>query len=114
MDQNPSYVFFREIRGLAPNEGPPGAFGVPLTPERSIAVDRSFIPLGIPVFIDVPHPVTGQPWRRTLMAQDVGGAVRGPVRGDVFWGWGAAAGDAAGRMRGRGTWWLLLPAGLGG
>jgi membrane-bound lytic murein transglycosylase A len=114
MDQNPSYVFFREIRGLAPNEGPPGAFGVPLTPERSIAVDRSFIPLGIPVFIDVPHPVTGQPWRRTLMAQDVGGAVRGPVRGDVFWGWGAAAGEAAGRMRGRGTWWLLLPAGLGG
>jgi len=113
MDQNPSYVFFREIRGLAAHEGPPGAFGVPLTPERSIAVDRAFIPLGIPVFIDVPHPVTGQPWRRTLMAQDVGGAVRGPVRGDVFWGWGAAAGEAAGRMRSRGTWWLLLPAGLG-
>jgi membrane-bound lytic murein transglycosylase A len=113
MDRNPSYVFFREIRGLAPNEGPPGAFGVPLTPERSIAVDRAFIPLGIPVFIDVPHPLTGQPWRRTLMAQDVGGAVRGPVRGDVFWGWGAAAGEAAGRMRARGAWWLLLPAGLG-
>jgi len=112
MDRNPAYVFFREIRGLAPNEGPPGAFGVPLTPERSIAVDRAFIPLGIPVFIDVPHPVTGQPWRRTLMAQDVGGAVRGPVRGDVFWGWGAAAGEAAGRMHGRGTWWLLLPAGI--
>ncbi|QXM26252.1 murein transglycosylase A [Elioraea tepida] len=113
MDANPSYVFFREIRGLAPNEGPPGAFGVPLTPERSIAVDRSFIPLGIPVFIDVPHPLTGQPWRRALMAQDVGGAVRGPVRGDVFWGWGEAAGEAAGRMRGRGAWWLLLPATVG-
>jgi len=114
MDRNPSYVFFREIRGLDPNEGPPGSFGVPLTPERSIAVDRSYIPLGIPVFIDVPHPITGRPWRRTLMAQDTGGAIRGAVRGDVFWGWGAAAGEAAGRMRARGVWWLLLPVTVGG
>ncbi|MCU0984025.1 MAG: murein transglycosylase A [Acetobacteraceae bacterium] len=114
MNQNPSYIFFREIRGLGPEEGPPGAFGAPLTPERSIAVDRSFIPLGIPVFIDVPHPLTNAPYRRVLMAQDIGGAIRGPVRGDVFWGTGAAAGEAAGRMRSRGTWWLLLPAGLGG
>lgn len=113
MQQNPSYIFFREIRGLGPDEGPPGAFGAPLTAERSIAVDRSFIPLGIPVFIDVPHPLTQAPWRRVLMAQDIGGAIRGPVRGDVFWGTGAAAGEAAGRMRSRGAWWLLLPIGLG-
>ncbi len=114
MHENPSYIFFREIRGLGPDEGPPGAFGAPLTAERSIAVDRSFIPLGIPVFIDVPHPMTQQPWRRVLMAQDIGGAIRGPVRGDVFWGTGPAAGEAAGRMRSRGAWWLLLPIGLGG
>lgn len=114
MQQNPSYIFFREIRGLGPDEGPPGAFGAPLTAERSIAVDRSFIPLGIPVFIDVPHPMTQAPWRRVLMAQDIGGAIRGPVRGDVFWGTGTAAGEAAGRMRSRGAWWLLLPVGLGG
>jgi membrane-bound lytic murein transglycosylase A len=114
MEQNPSFVFFREIRGLGPEEGPPGAFGVPLTAERSIAVDRSFIPLGIPVFIDVPHPITQAPYRRMLMAQDIGGAIRGPVRGDVFWGTGSAAGEAAGRMRSRGAWWLLLPVGLGG
>jgi membrane-bound lytic murein transglycosylase A len=114
MQQNPSYIFFREIRGLGPDEGPPGAFGAPLTAERSIAVDRSFIPLGIPVFIDVPHPMTQAPWRRVLMAQDIGGAICGPVRGDVFWGTGAAAGEAAGRMRSRGAWWLLLPVGLGG
>lgn len=112
MDQNPSYVFFREIRGLNPDEGPPGAFGAPLTPERSIAVDRSFIPLGIPVFVDITHPLTNAPYRRVLMAQDIGGAVRGPVRGDVFWGWGDQAGEAAGRMRSRGAWWLLLPASL--
>jgi membrane-bound lytic murein transglycosylase A len=114
MDQNPSYIFFREIQGLRPDEGPPGAFGAPLTPERSIAVDRAHIPLGIPVFIDVQHPLTNAPYRRVLMAQDIGGAIRGPVRGDVFWGSGDAAGDPAGRMRSRGAWWLLLPAGLGG
>jgi membrane-bound lytic murein transglycosylase A len=112
MDQNPSYIFFREIQGLRPDEGPPGAFGVPLSPERSIAVDRSHIPLGIPVFVDITHPTTNAPYRRVLLAQDIGGAIRGPVRGDVFWGTGDAAGEPAGRMRSRGAWWLLLPAGL--
>lgn len=112
MHRNPSYIFFREIRGLGPEEGPPGALGAPLTPERSIAVDRGFIPLGIPVFIDVPHPLTNAPMRKVMMAQDIGGAIRGPVRGDVFWGTGTAAGEAAGRMRSRGAWWLLLPASL--
>ncbi|WP_291298743.1 murein transglycosylase A [Elioraea sp.] len=112
MDQNPSYIFFREIQGLRPEEGPPGAFGVPLTAERSIAVDRTHIPLGVPVFVDITHPTTNAPWRRMLMAQDIGGAIRGPVRGDVFWGTGDAAGEPAGRMRSRGAWWLLLPASL--
>lgn len=112
MQQNPSYVFFREISGLRPDEGPPGAFGAPLTPGRSIAVDHAHIPLGIPLWIDTRDPQTQQPLRRLVLAQDVGGAVRGPVRGDLFWGWGEQAANAAGRMRERGVWWLLLPAGL--
>lgn len=112
MRQNPSYVFFRELRGLEPDEGPPGAFGAPLTPGRSIAVDHAHIPLGIPIWIDTRDPMTQAPLRRVVLAQDVGGAVRGPVRGDLFWGWGPEAEQAAGRMRERGLWWLLLPAAL--
>jgi membrane-bound lytic murein transglycosylase A len=113
MQQNPSYVFFREIRGLNPDEGPPGAFGAPLTPGRSIAVDHTHIPLGIPLWISIRHPVTQQRLARVVLAQDVGGAIRGPVRGDLFWGWGEEAAEAAGRMRERGLWWLLLPSELG-
>lgn len=113
MRQNPSYVFFRELQGLRPDEGPPGAFGAPLTPGRSIAVDHVHIPLGIPLWIDTRHPVTQAPLRRLVLAQDVGGAVRGPVRGDLFWGWGPEAEEAAGRMNERGLWWLLLPASVG-
>lgn len=113
MRQNPSYVFFRELRGLEPDEGPPGAFGAPLTPGRSIAVDHAHVPLGIPIWLDTRDPTTQQPLRRLVLAQDVGGAVRGPVRGDLFWGWGAEAEQAAGRMRERGLWWLLLPVAVG-
>jgi membrane-bound lytic murein transglycosylase A len=106
-------VFFREIRGLRPDEGPPGAFGAPLTPGRSIAVDHVHIPLGIPLWISMRDPVTRQRLARVVLAQDVGGAIRGPVRGDLFWGWGEEAAEAAGRMRERGLWWLLLPTRLG-
>lgn len=113
MQQNPSYVFFREIRGLRPDEGPPGAFGAPLTPGRSIAVDHVHIPLGIPLWIATRDPMTQRQLNRVVLAQDVGGAIRGPVRGDLFWGWGEEAAEAAGRMRERGLWWLLLPAELG-
>jgi len=109
LDQNPSYVFFREVNDLRPDQGPPGALGVPLTPGRSIAVDRSFIPLGVPVFVATTDPVTGAPWRRLAIAQDVGGAIRGPVRTDIFFGWGHDAEDRAGRMRQQGTEFLLLP-----
>lgn len=113
MQQNPSYVFFREIHGLRPDEGPPGAFGAPLTPGRSIAVDHVHIPLGIPLWVSARDPVTQQALNRLVLAQDVGGAIRGPVRGDLFWGWGEEAAEAAGRMRERGVWWLLLPTQLG-
>jgi membrane-bound lytic murein transglycosylase A len=107
--QNPSYVFFREVDDLRPDQGPPGALGVPLTPGRSVAVDRAFLPLGAPVFVATTDPITELPFRRLTIAQDVGGAIRGPVRTDIFFGWGHDAEDRAGRMRRTGTEYILLP-----
>lgn len=103
MDENPSYVFFREMDG----DGPIGAEGVVLTPGRSLAVDRNFIPLGAPVFVDAAD--NDAVLHRLLIAQDTGGAIAGPVRGDVFWGFGVDAEEKAGRMRARGHYYLLLP-----
>lgn len=104
---NPSFVFFRELPdGLA---GPLGALGVPLTGGRSIAVDPRFIPLGAPVFLATTQPNSPQPLNRLVMAQDTGGAIRGGVRADFFWGDGSAAGELAGRMKQRGRMWVLLP-----
>jgi len=109
MALNPSYVFFREIEG----EGPLGAEGLPLEPGRSIAVDPRFVAYGTPVWLDAEDPLDpAARVRRLMVAQDTGGAIRGPVRGDVFWGAGAEAEERAGRMRSRGRWWLLLPAGV--
>jgi membrane-bound lytic murein transglycosylase A len=109
MEQNPSYVFFREVTNLRPDQGPPGALGVPLAPMRSIAVDRAFIPLGAPVYIATTDPLTGAPLQRLTLAQDLGGAIRGPARVDIFFGWGEAAEERAGRMRAKGHEYLLLP-----
>lgn len=109
MNMNPSYVFFREIPGTAPEQGPPGALGAPLTPMRSIAVDRSFIPMGAPVWIETTDPVTAAPIRQIMMAQDVGGAIKGAVRADIFFGWGAAAEERAGRMNKSGAAYVFLP-----
>ncbi len=113
MATNDSYVFFREIRG----EGPIGAQGVVLTPERSLAVDRQHVPLGVPVWLDamVPAAAADAPDDRRqwlLVAQDTGGAIRGAVRGDVFWGAGERARAIAGRMAHRGRYWALVPRGL--
>ena len=110
MAKNPSFIFFREGEG----EEPIGAEGVPLTPGRSLAVDRRYIPLGVPVWLDVMAPAAdpAQPdrrLRRLMVAQDGGGAIRGPVRGDIFWGRGREAEAVAGRMRHRGRYILLLP-----
>ena len=103
---NPSYVFFRELRG----EGPVGAEGVVLTTERSLAVDRSFIALGIPIWLETDERfAAADPVRRLVVAQDVGGAITGPVRGDLFWGTGSAAAERAGVMNARGRYYLLLP-----
>jgi membrane-bound lytic murein transglycosylase A len=108
---NPSYVFFRELPSSEDGAGPPGAQGVPLTPGRSLAVDRRFVPLGVPIWLDTtaPSPEGERPLRRLVVAQDVGGAIRGPVRGDLFWGSGTEAEYAAGHMKSRGRYWLLLP-----
>ena len=154
--ENPSYIFFRRVEGLRDEEGPIGAFGVPLTPERSLAVDPAFIPLGAPVFIQPLPPgeaalppggaapggpppggtrarralpelaaagggvpaaaratpvraVPGLPPPRLTVAQDTGGAIRGPARGDLFRGWGDAAGERAGTVRNPVLMWVLLP-----
>jgi membrane-bound lytic murein transglycosylase A len=109
MNMNPSYVFFREIPGTAPEQGPPGALGAPLTPLRSIAVDKSFIPMGAPVWIETTDPVTAAPIRQIMMAQDVGGAIKGAIRADIFFGWGAAAEERAGRMNKPGAVYIFLP-----
>lgn len=106
MNKNESYVFFRVVEG----EGPLGAQGVPLTPGRSLAVDRAFLPLGAPVWLDTTDPLTdGGPLRRLLITQDTGSAIKGPVRGDVFWGFGETAARRAGLMKQEGRYYLLLP-----
>ncbi len=103
---NPSYIFFREIKG----GGPIGAERVVLTPERSLAVDRAYIPLGTPIWLDAEERfMPGERIRRLVVAQDTGGAIKGPVRGDLYWGAGTAAGDRAGAMDARGRYYLLLP-----
>ncbi len=109
LDANPSYVFFHEEKLTDPNEGPKGSQGVPLTPGRSVAVDRKYIPMGTPVFLDTTMPNSKSPLRRLVMAQDTGGAIAGPVRADFFWGWGNRAGSMAGKMKQKLKIWLLLP-----
>lgn len=106
---NPSYIFFREERLPDPSVGPKGALGVPLTPTRSVAVDPSFLPLGAPIFLATTEPGGTTPLQRLVMGQDTGGAIRGAVRADFFFGFGGQAPDNAGRMKQRGQLWVLLP-----
>ena len=112
LNANPSYVFFREmpVKGNG-EEGPQGALGVSLTPGRSIAVDPRHVPLGVPVFLSSTQPNSNVPLTRLVLAQDTGGAIRGVVRADFFWGFGAEAGAQAGRMKQSGQMWALLPRG---
>ncbi|MFM2045001.1 MAG: rane-bound lytic murein transglycosylase [Pseudomonadota bacterium] len=106
MHKNPSYVFFRVLEG----PGPIGAQGVPLTAGRSIAVDRSFVAYGTPLWLEAADPLDASARiRRLMVAQDTGGAIRGPVRGDFFWGYGAEAELRAGKMKSPGRYWLLIP-----
>jgi membrane-bound lytic murein transglycosylase A len=109
--ENPSYVFFREIatdpvHGI---DGPIGALGVPLAAGRVIAVDARFLPLGAPVFLATTYPLSDARLQRLVLAQDTGGAIRGALRADYFWGSGDDAGRNAGRMNQSGRMWLLWP-----
>jgi len=106
---NPSYVFFKEERLPDAKVGPKGALGVPLTPQRSVAIDASQLPLGAPVFLSTTQPNSDIPLQRLVMAQDTGGAIRGAIRVDYFFGFGAEASENAGRMKQRGNVWVLLP-----
>jgi peptidoglycan lytic transglycosylase A len=106
MELNRRYIFFREIGG----EGPVGAEGVELTAGRSLAIDTAQLPLGAPVWLDTHWPGDpARPLRRLMVAQDTGSAIKGPVRGDFFWGTGDAAFAEAGRMKSAGRYWFLLP-----
>lgn len=107
LNENPSYVFFETLPG-SPDTAP-GALGIPLAAERTIAVDPRTIPLGAPVFLSTTMPSSQEPLQRLVLAHDTGGAIRGPVRADFYWGQGEAAGALAGRMKQKGKMWVLLP-----
>ncbi|MEO8304093.1 MAG: MltA domain-containing protein [Betaproteobacteria bacterium] len=119
LDENPSYVFFREVEAPAPGtleaqiDGPFGTLGVPLLRERTIAVDPRSIPLGAPVYLATTYPLSTQPLQRLMLAQDTGGAIRGAMRADFFWGFGDDAGRQAGRMKQDGRMWILWPTDAG-
>lgn len=107
LNSNPSYVFFRELPMGLP--GPLGALGVPLTAERSVAIDPRYVPLGAPLFLASTFPNTTQSLQRMMVAQDTGGAIKGGVRADFYWGAGNEAGKQAGSMKQSGKIWVLLP-----
>ncbi len=99
MNLNPSYVFFEELKG----DGPLGAQNVALTPTRSMAVDRTKVPYSTPLWLDIKQPVAGKgDLQRLVIAQDTGGAIKGPIRGDFYWGYGAEAAHNAGLMKAKG------------
>ena len=122
MWENPSYVFF-SLNESDPgpdssNTGPKGAQGVPLTTERSFAVDKRYIPYGMPIYVETTLPSfdanrpEGERFQQLMVAQDTGGAIKGPVRGDVFFGHGVRAETLAGYMKQKGQWNVLVPNSL--
>jgi membrane-bound lytic murein transglycosylase A len=117
MNANASYVFFNEQPIGDATLGADGAEGVPLTPEASLAVDRSVHPLGVPIWLEASAPDPDpqnldRQWDSLLVAQDTGGAIKGVVRGDVYWGYGEPAGAVAGRMKNPGRMTVFLPRGV--
>ena len=107
LNQNPRYVFFREVKNA--DTSPAGALGIALTPQRSLAIDTRFIPLGAPVYIDTTWPLSNKSLQQLMLAQDTGGAILGAVRADFFWGSGPLAELESGRMKQALKMWLLLP-----
>ncbi len=112
LNQNPSYVFFIERKDQDPNEGPIGAQGVPLTEKGSVAVDRRYYQLGWPIVVDVEQSNPDMKFTRAVVAQDTGGAIKGPIRFDFYWGSGDEAALAAGRQNSQVKAWVLLPNGV--
>ena len=109
LNANPAVVFFREEAVTDPEQGPKGAYVIPLATGRSIAVDPTFVPLGTPVFLSTTYPASERPLQRLVFAQDTGTAIKGAARADFYWGFGDEAGQQAGRMKQRGQMWLLWP-----
>jgi membrane-bound lytic murein transglycosylase A len=111
VQENQSYVFFRELSHEEARDGPLGANGVSLMPGRSLAIDTEYHALGTPAFVTAPDLQTpeGQPFGRLLIGQDVGSAISGRQRGDIFWGTGPDAGSIAGRTRHQARFHVLLP-----
>ena len=107
LNANPSTVFFRELPQGLP--GPIGELGVPITSERSVAIDRRYIPLGAPIFLSTTEPNSNISLDKLMIAQDTGGAINGGVRADFYWGQGKSAGAKAGRMKQSGEIWVMLP-----
>lgn len=107
LNRNASYVFFQKLK----NTNPSGMERVPLTIERSLAVDTRYIPLGAPIWLDTVAPIKNNlvSYQHLLVAQDTGGAIRGVVRGDVYWGDQMGADEIAGQMKSPGRYWILLP-----
>ncbi len=107
MAQNPRFIFFR----ILPNsDGPIGASGVSLTAKRSIAIDNQYIPFHTPVFLETTD-AEGKKIQKLVVAQDIGSAIKGPIRADFFWGYGEEAFQEAGRMRSKGSYYILWPKG---
>ncbi len=102
MNENPSFIFFRKLDN---GDGPIGAQNIALTPMRSIAIDKSKYAYGLPFYVETTEPAL----TRLMIAQDTGGAIKGNVRADIFWGYGAEAEDKAGIMQSRGRYWALIP-----
>jgi membrane-bound lytic murein transglycosylase A len=111
LNANPSVVFFKENKVLRPQEGPVGAMGVPLTGGLSLAIDREKVPYGSPLWIESSNPVNNAAIAHGMLAQDTGGAIRGRIRADYFWGTGDEAGEAAGLTRQPLKMWLIWPKG---
>jgi membrane-bound lytic murein transglycosylase A len=109
LNANPAVVFFREEVLVDPDQGPRGAYGLPLSNRRSVAVDASFVPLGTPVFLATTWPASDRSMDRLVFAQDTGTAIRGAARADLYWGFGDDAGQLAGRMKQKGQMWVLWP-----
>jgi membrane-bound lytic murein transglycosylase A len=109
LNSNASYVFFKVLK----NSDPLGSEKIPLLPERSLAVDTRFIPLGAPLWLNTTLPTntsnTPAAFQRLVIAQDTGGAIKGIIRGDVYWGASDKAADIAGHMQSDGQYWILLP-----